>query len=133
MSALALLIAFKGVAYSISLGSFRGGPTFPAIFLGAAGGIMASHLPGFPITAAVAVGIGAGTVAILRLPLSAVVIATLLTARSGAGAEPLTIIGVVVSYLATLRLAALGARSETAAGEAAGVPAPAPPATPAAA
>jgi H+/Cl- antiporter ClcA len=109
LSALALLIVFKGLGYSISLGSFRGGPTFPAIFLGAAGGIMASHLPGFPITAAVAVGIGTGTVAILRLPLSAIVIASLLTAKAGLGAEPLTIVAVVVSYLVTLRLSALHA------------------------
>jgi Voltage gated chloride channel len=85
LSALALLIVFKCLGYSISLGSFRGGPTFPAIFLGAAGGIMASHLAGFPITAAVAVGMGAGTVAILRLPLSAIVIASVLTSKSGLG------------------------------------------------
>ncbi len=109
LSALALLIVFKGLGYSISLGSFRGGPTFPAIFLGAAGGIMASHLPGFPISAAVAVGIGTGTVAILRLPLSAIVIASLLTSKAGPGAEPLTIVGVVVTYLVTLRLSALQA------------------------
>src|ERR1700677_265430 len=56
LSALVLLLLFKGVAYSISLGSFRGGPTFPAIFLGAAAGIMAARLPGFSITPAVAVG-----------------------------------------------------------------------------
>ena len=30
IGALALLIVFKGMAYSLSLGSFRGGPTFPA-------------------------------------------------------------------------------------------------------
>jgi H+/Cl- antiporter ClcA len=107
LSALGMLILFKGLGYSISLGGVRGGPTFPAIFLGAAGGIMASHLPGFPITAAVAVGIGSGTVAILRLPLSAIVIASLLTSKAGLGAEPLTIIGVVVSYLVTLKLEAL--------------------------
>jgi H+/Cl- antiporter ClcA len=107
LSALALLIVFKGLSYSISLGSFRGGPTFPAIFLGAAGGIMCSHLPGFPITAAVAVGIGAGIVAILRLPLSAVVIVSVLTSKAGAGAEPLVIVGVVISYLATIKLSAL--------------------------
>jgi H+/Cl- antiporter ClcA len=107
LSALALLIVFKGLGYSLSLGAFRGGPTFPAIFLGAAGGIMASHLPGFPLAAGVAVGIGAGTVAILRLPLSAVVVATLLTGGAGAGVAPLTIIGVVVAYLATLGLSAL--------------------------
>ena len=105
LSALALLLIFKGLGYALSLGAFRGGPTFPAIFLGAAGGVMASHLPGFPMAAAVAVGIGAATVAILELPLSAIIVATLLTTKAGAGVTPLTIIGVVVVYLATLGLA----------------------------
>ncbi len=130
LSALALLIVFKGVGYSLSLGAFRGGPTFPAIFLGAAGGVMASHLPGFPMAAAVAVGIGAGTVAILRLPLSAIVVATLLTGNAGAGVTPLTIIGVVVAYLATLGLSALQAARvtdpPTAEAEGAGAATPAP-------
>ena len=45
--ALALLLLFKGLAWSISLGNFRGGPTFPAIFLGVAAGLMAGHLPGY--------------------------------------------------------------------------------------
>ena len=44
-----MLLAFQGLAYALSLGSFRGGPTFPAVFLGAAGGLLASHLPGFPV------------------------------------------------------------------------------------
>ena len=43
VSALALVIAFKGLAWTISLASFRGGPIFPALFLGAAAG-----LAGFP-------------------------------------------------------------------------------------
>jgi len=106
LSALALLIVFKGLAYSLSLGSFRGGPTFPAIFLGAAAGLMAAQLPGFSITPAVVVGMGAATVAVLRLPLSAVVIASVLSAKSGLGAEPLVIVGVVVSYIVTVRLSA---------------------------
>jgi H+/Cl- antiporter ClcA len=113
LSALALLIVFKGVGYSISLGAFRGGPTFPAILLGAAAGIMCSHLPGFPLTAAVAIGMSTGIVAILRLPLSAVVITSLLTSKAGAGAEPLVILGVVVAYLATLGLSALQAAKST--------------------
>ena len=46
LTALALLIAFKGIAWSISLGAFRGGPVFPALFLGAAAGLMAARLPG---------------------------------------------------------------------------------------
>jgi H+/Cl- antiporter ClcA len=99
VSALALLIVFKGLAYSLSLGSFRGGPTFPALFLGAAAGIMAGHLPGFSVTPGVAVGMGAAFVAVLRLPLSAVVVATLLTSKTGPGAEPLIIVGVVAAML----------------------------------
>lgn len=104
LSALALLVVFKGLAYAISLGSFRGGPTFPALFLGAAAGVMASHLPDFPMTAAVAVGLGAAFVSILRLPLSAVVLASVLTANSGLGSGPLIIVGVATAYLATLAL-----------------------------
>jgi H+/Cl- antiporter ClcA len=106
VGALGLLLACKGVGYAFSLGSFRGGPTFPAIFLGAAAGIMMSHLPGFPITVAVAVGMAAGVVTILRLPLSAVVIGTVLTAHAGAGVEPLLIVGTVVAYVVTLLISA---------------------------
>ena len=99
LSALTLLIVFKGVAYGIAVGGFRGGPTFPAMFLGAAAGLMASHLPGFELTPGVAVGIGAGTVAVLRLPLTGVVLATVLTGQAGLGVGPLIIVGVVVAYL----------------------------------
>ncbi|HEY3864751.1 MAG TPA: hypothetical protein VGL54_01525 [Solirubrobacteraceae bacterium] len=59
--------------------------------------------------------------AVLRLPLSAVVIASVLSAKSGLGAEPLVIVGVVVSYIVTVRLSA---PAETAPGG--GAPAPAP-------
>ncbi len=106
VGALALMILCKGAAYSISLGGFRGGPTFPAMFLGAAAGIMASHLPGFPLTPAVAVGIAAGVSSVLRLPLSAVVIATVLTAKAGDGITPLVIVGSVVALVVTLVLSA---------------------------
>jgi H+/Cl- antiporter ClcA len=99
LSALALLIVFKGLAYGVSVGTFRGGPTFPAMFLGAAGGLMAAQLPGFELTPAVAVGLGAAVVAVLRLPLSAVVLATLFTVHTGLGSGPLIIVGVVVAYL----------------------------------
>jgi chloride channel protein, CIC family len=104
LGALALLLLCKGVAWGLCLGSFRGGPTFPAIFLGAAVGIAASHLPGMTLTPAVAVGMGAMTVSFLKLPLSAIVIATALTLSGGAGVLPLIIVGVVVAYVATLGL-----------------------------
>jgi H+/Cl- antiporter ClcA len=113
LSALALLIVFKGIAYAISLGSFRGGPTFPALFLGAAAGIMASHLPDLPLAAGVAVCMGAAVASILRLPLSAVVIASLLCSQAGPGPEPLVIVGVVVAYIVTLALSARSAPAAT--------------------
>ena len=114
VTALLLLIVFKGLAYSLCLGSFRGGPTFPALFLGAAAGIATSHLPGFSLVPGVAVGMGAATAAILRLPLSAVVLATLLTVEAGTGQEPLIIVGVVVAYLVTLLLSNVTAGLEPA-------------------
>ncbi len=104
VGALLALLAFKSVAWGISLGSFRGGPTFPAIFIGAAAGLVGSHLPGFSMTGAVGVGIGTGVVSMLRLPLSAVVLATVLVSDSGAGTGPLIIVGVVVAYVASVGL-----------------------------
>jgi len=105
ISALLLVLAFKGLAWGVSLGNFRGGPTFPALFIGAAAGILASHLPGFAITGAIGVGMGAGVVSVLRLPLAAVVLATVLVSNGGEGAGPLIIVGVVVAYFATIALA----------------------------
>jgi H+/Cl- antiporter ClcA len=99
LSALALLVLFKGLAYSVSLASFRGGPVFPSLFLGAAAGLLAAKLPGFPLTPAVAVGMSAAIAAALKLPLAAVVLATLLTSKSGVGASPLIIEAAVVGYL----------------------------------
>ena len=104
--ALALLIGCKGIAYALSLGGFRGGPVFPALFLGAAGGMMAAHLPGFSLTPAIAVGLGAAVASVLRLPLSAAALGVFLTIPAGAGATPLIIVGVVIAYLTTLALSA---------------------------
>jgi H+/Cl- antiporter ClcA len=107
LSVLALLLLFKGLAWSVSLGNFRGGPTFPALFLGAVAGLMAAHLPGFSETPAVAALIGAACVSILRLPLSCTVIALVLTSRAGVGVSPLVVVAVVVAYLATASLSGL--------------------------
>src|SRR3954469_6357932 len=106
LGTLSALLVIKGLAWGVSLGSFRGGPTFPALFLGAVAGVMGSHLPGFDVTPAVAVGMGAAVVAVLRLPLSAVVLASLLTVKSSLADTPLIIVGVVVAYLVTMALAA---------------------------
>jgi H+/Cl- antiporter ClcA len=104
VGALLMVMLCKGLAWSACLGTFRGGPTFPAIYLGAAGGIAASHLPGLNTTAAIAVGMGVMVVSFLKLPLSAIVIATALTASAGLAVGPLIIVGVVTAYLVTLGL-----------------------------
>ena len=106
LSTLALLLVFKGLAWSISLGSFRGGPTFPALFLGAVAGLLAAHLPGYGETQAVAALAAAACVSVLRLPLSSVLIVSLLTAQAGLGVTPLIVVAVVVAYLASLALSA---------------------------
>lgn len=101
---LLLLIVCKGLAYCASLSSFRGGPVFPAMFVGAAGGIALSHLPGLNVTSGFAMGIGAMCVAMLRLPMTSVLLATLLLGSPGLTVMPLVIVSVVVAYVVSLRL-----------------------------
>ena len=96
---LVLLVTCKALAYAIALAGFRGGPTFPAMFIGAAGGIALSHLPGLPLIAAAAIGIGAMTAGMLQLPITAVLITTLFLGTDGIKTMPLTIIAVVVSFV----------------------------------
>jgi H+/Cl- antiporter ClcA len=105
VGALVLLIVFKGLAYGTSLSCFRGGPTFPGMFIGAAGGIALSHLPGLPMIAGVAMGIGVMTVAMLGLPLTSVLLASLFLEADAVSLMPLVIVAVVVSYVASARLA----------------------------
>jgi H+/Cl- antiporter ClcA len=100
-----LLVVCKALAYGISLSSFRGGPVFPAIFIGAAAGIAASHLPGLSLVPAVAMGIGAMSCVMLTLPLTSVLLATvLLGGKDGVEVMPVVIVAVVVAYIATARL-----------------------------
>jgi H+/Cl- antiporter ClcA len=96
---LTLLILCKGLAYGVSLSSFRGGPVFPSMFLGAALGMALSHLPGLDTISGAAMGIGAVCVAVLGFPLVSVLLATLLLASDGLEVMPLVIVAVVVSYV----------------------------------
>ncbi len=105
VGALVLLVVCKGLAYSLSLSCFRGGPVFPGMFIGATLGIALSHLPGLPMIAGVAMGIGALTVAMLGLPLTSVLLVILFLEADGLALTPLVIVAVVVSYVVSARLA----------------------------
>ena len=104
VGALVLLVVTKSLAYAMSLSSFRGGPTFPAMFIGAALGVALSHLPGLPMVAGVAMGIGAMAVTMLRLPLTSVLLTVLFLQSDGVTLMPLVIVAVVVAYVASVRL-----------------------------
>ena len=104
VGALLMVVLCKGLAYSLSLSSFRGGPIFPGMFIGAAGGIALSHLPGLPMIAGAAMGIGAMTVAMLGFPLTSVLIVSVFLQADGLTLMPLVIVAVVVSYVVSARL-----------------------------
>jgi H+/Cl- antiporter ClcA len=101
---LLLLLVCKTLAYGVSRGSFRGGPIFPALFIGTAGGVAMSHLPGLPLVPAVAMGIGAMTAAVMKLPLTSVLLASLLVLPDAAKVMPLVIVAVVVAYAAVAHI-----------------------------
>jgi hypothetical protein len=99
LGALLLLLLCKGFAYTMALGSFRGGPIFPSMYLGAAGGLALSHLPGLPAMAGAAMGIVALCVTMLRLPLTAVLLTTLFLGTEGIKLMPLIIVAGVVAHV----------------------------------
>ncbi|MGW7191899.1 chloride channel protein, partial [Streptomyces sp. NPDC054838] len=99
VGALVAVLLFKGAAYALCLGSLRGGPIFPALFLGAAAGVLASPLPGLGVVPAIAAGMAATTVAVLRLPVSSVVLVILLLGSSAV--MPVAIIAAVIAFVVT--------------------------------
>lgn len=104
LGALLLLVVCKSAGYCVSLAAFRGGPVFPAVLIGAAGGLAMTHLPGLGVTAGFAMGIAAMSAAMLKLPMSSVVLASVLLGTEGINVVPLVIVAAVVSYVVTLRL-----------------------------
>jgi len=104
VGALLLLLLCKGLAYAASLSSFRGGPTFPAMFVGATGGIALSHLPGLPMLAGAAMGVSAMAAVMLKLPLTSVLLAAILFPSDVLTLLPLVIVAVVVAHVVSARL-----------------------------
>ncbi|MPY58590.1 chloride channel protein [Streptomyces spongiae] len=99
VGALVAVLAFKSLAYSLCLGSMRGGPIFPALFLGGAAGALLAPLPGFGLVPAMAAGMAASVTAALRLPVSSVVLVVLLLGNVDTVA--VVVLASVVSFVLT--------------------------------
>jgi H+/Cl- antiporter ClcA len=96
-----VLLVCKGIGYAVSLGSgFRGGPVFPAIFLGVGLATLAHILLGMSPTAAVAVGTAAGMAAMTRLLFSSVLFAVILTGSAGFDAVPAAVLAASAAWVA---------------------------------
>ncbi|MFH8575503.1 chloride channel protein [Streptomyces zaomyceticus] len=99
VGALVAVLLFKGTAYALCLGSLRGGLVFPALFLGAAAGVLVAPLPGLGLVPGMAAGMAAAAAATLRLPVSSVVLVSLLL--GGTAMIPVVILAVVISFVTT--------------------------------
>jgi hypothetical protein len=70
-------------------------------------GMAAADLPGLSFIPAVAMGIGAMCVSMLTLPLTSVLLATLLLGADGVQSMPVVIVTVVIAYVVAARLTPL--------------------------
>ena len=96
---LVLLVA-KALGYAISLGcGFRGGPVFPAIFIGVALATVAVNLLDVSPTLAVAVGTAAGMAATTHLLFASLLTAALLVGISGLDATPAAVFAGAAAWL----------------------------------
>ena len=97
---LLVLLVAKALAYGISLGcGFRGGPVFPAIFLGTAIATFAVVWFDVSPTLAVAAGAAAGMAAGTRLLLTSVLFSALLVGLVGVDATPAAVLAAVAAWL----------------------------------
>jgi H+/Cl- antiporter ClcA len=91
----------KALAYAVSIGAgFRGGPIFPAVFLGVSTGVLASIVfDDLSVTAAVAAGVAAAGSAALRAPFFGALLSALLVGSAGTNAIPLAILASALAWL----------------------------------
>ena len=101
VAVLAGIVVCKALAYGISIGAgFRGGPVFPAVFLGVSVGVLASAIDGgLSVTAAVGAGVAAAASSALRAPFFGALLAALLVGSAGANAIPLIVLSSALAWL----------------------------------
>ena len=95
-----ILLVAKAIGYAISMGcGFRGGPVFPAIFLGVALATLTEIWFGVSPTLAVAVGTAAGMTATSRLMLTPIVFSALLVGHNGADTVSAAVLASAAAWL----------------------------------
>jgi H+/Cl- antiporter ClcA len=95
-----ILLVAKAVAYAVCLGcGFRGGPVFPAIFLGAALATFAVIWFDVSPTLAVAVGTAAGMASVTRMLLTPILFAALLVGPTGVDAIPAAVVAAAAAWI----------------------------------
>ncbi|WP_329389664.1 chloride channel protein [Streptomyces sp. NBC_01351] len=99
VGALIAVLLCTGVAYSLCLGSLRGGPVFPSLFLGCAVGVLLAPLPGLGVVPGMAAGMAAATTSALRLPVSSIVLVVLVL--GSVAMVPVVILAAVVAFVTT--------------------------------
>jgi H+/Cl- antiporter ClcA len=98
--ALVVLVVAKALAYVVSLATgFRGGPIFPAVFLGVGVAAFAVELFGTSPTFAIAIGCAAGMAAQTRLVVTSMLFAALLVGSGGFDAIAGAVFATVASWL----------------------------------
>jgi len=104
------ILALKALAYAVSLGGgMRGGPIFPATFLGVGIGVLFAILfSGTPVSPLATAGIAATSTAMIRLPFTSAMLALLLIGGAGMEVAPFAIIGAVVGFVVRQRVDRLG-------------------------
>jgi H+/Cl- antiporter ClcA len=111
-----ILLVAKAIGYAVSLGAgFRGGPVFPAIFLGVAVGMLAGIAFDVSPTLAVAVGAAAGMASMTRLVFASLLFSALLVGTNGIDTVPAAVLATAAAWIVTMSLERQGARSGQAA------------------
>lgn len=94
------IIAVKALAYAVCLGAgFRGGPIFPAIFIGVGVAVLVGDLFNMSPTVALGIGVACGMAAFSRLIFSALILTLLIVGGENADVIPAAVIAACTGWV----------------------------------
>ncbi len=100
VSLILVIVLAKATAFAVCLGvGFRGGPVFPAIFLGTAVALLVGTPFDMSTTAVLAIGTACGMTAYTRLIFSSLIFALLLAGTGGIAAIPAAVLAAAAAWV----------------------------------